>query len=202
MKKIPIKGKKRHLPWLTETEWSLMKKRDHALKTALKSGLPTDLMVFKGLRNKVVIALRRAKATFFTNILTQAKGNSQLMWKHINNITKKGDTAPKHLEIRVNNILTHDEETIAAAFNEFFRDSVMELATTFGDRAGVITPPDHAHPVFSLTDAAVTLMRFYTRILSVWGSLLHLLHCSRCETQKRGDTAEEPSSPIVSVFIL
>lgn len=43
-----------NLPWLTEHIWNLMKKRDHLLKKALKSGIDTDMRLFKDYRNKVV----------------------------------------------------------------------------------------------------------------------------------------------------
>lgn len=43
------------LPWFNNALWQLMKKRDTALKKSLKSGLETDHLIYKSLRNKVTI---------------------------------------------------------------------------------------------------------------------------------------------------
>ena len=63
--------------------WDLMKKRDFALKIALKSKSINDGRVFK-----VVNELRKAKANFFMTIIKEGKGNSKLIWKNINKLTK------------------------------------------------------------------------------------------------------------------
>jgi len=43
---------------MNETVWNLMKQRDAALKKSLKTGLLTDSLLYKELRNKVTCALR------------------------------------------------------------------------------------------------------------------------------------------------
>lgn len=53
-KSVTHSRKKLILPWLNEQIWSLMKQRDYALKTAIKSGLAHHRRTFQQLRNKVV----------------------------------------------------------------------------------------------------------------------------------------------------
>ena len=76
---------KRSLPWFNDALWNLLKKRDAALKKSLKSGLDTDRLIYKGLRNKVTMQLRKGKANFFK----EAKGNSKLLWRSIDKLTGK-----------------------------------------------------------------------------------------------------------------
>ncbi len=66
-----------------------MKQRDLALKAALKSKLPHDKRKFQDLRNKVVKELRQAKADYFIKLIDDSKGNSKLIWKNIDKITKE-----------------------------------------------------------------------------------------------------------------
>ena len=55
-----------NLPWFSENLWQLMKNRDTALKRAIKTKRDTDLLVYKGLRNRVIKELRLAKSRFFS----------------------------------------------------------------------------------------------------------------------------------------
>lgn len=67
-KRVRTKPQK-HLPWLNEEIWTLMKQRDQALKIAWKTGTTTDRQIFTSLRNKVVKEIRTAKAGFFLSML-------------------------------------------------------------------------------------------------------------------------------------
>ena len=75
-KKVSHSLNKHNLLWLNEDLWRLMKQRDSALKTALKSGIPHKRK-FQGLRNKVVKELRQAKANYFIKLINESKGNSK-----------------------------------------------------------------------------------------------------------------------------
>lgn len=134
---------------MTEHIWNLMKKRDHLLKKAFKSGIDTDMRLFKDCRNKVVNELRKAKAHFF---IKQAKGNNHLLWKHINKLSRKENKSIKSFEMKINNILTQDVNEIAMSFNMFFKDSVYALVNQFGSRKISIISPDVTYPVFSLKE--------------------------------------------------
>lgn len=133
-----------------------MKKRDFALKTALKSGLRLDRLVFNSLQNKVVQELRKAKAQFFINIINEAKGNSKMIWKTINQLTKK-DLKPsdrKALELDICGKLTNEPDEISAAFNNYFIDSVQNLAHSFGTRTKEISVPNPVYPVFNIMEVS------------------------------------------------
>lgn len=78
--------KRETLPWLNDNIWQMMKQRDLALKKATKTKLDTDILIYKGLRNKVVNELRSAKSSFYIHALNEAKGNGKNIWKHIKNL--------------------------------------------------------------------------------------------------------------------
>ena len=72
------------------------------------------------LRNKVMKEIRLSKANFFINIIGEAKGNSNLIWGILKNLTGKyHSNIAKRLEIMVNNNLTQDAAKIAIAFNSY-----------------------------------------------------------------------------------
>ncbi|MGL5882545.1 MAG: hypothetical protein ACRCY0_04810, partial [Synechococcus elongatus] len=77
------------LPWFTDELWQLMKKRDAALKRAIKSKLITDHLIYKSLRNKVISQIRKAKANYFLDHIRQAHGNTRKLWKTIDKLMGK-----------------------------------------------------------------------------------------------------------------
>lgn len=94
-------------------------------KKSLKSGLETDHLIYKGLRNKITGQLRKAKANFFLEIIRQAKGNKKCYGK----ILIKGKESPKSglTDLRLNGILQYDSLDVANSFNEYFNNSILEL---------------------------------------------------------------------------
>ncbi|KAJ8342373.1 hypothetical protein SKAU_G00323010 [Synaphobranchus kaupii] len=61
----------------------MMKERDLSLKRALKFKQTNDKRTFIMLRNKVTKDIRNAKANFFISIISEARGNTKLIWKQI-----------------------------------------------------------------------------------------------------------------------
>ncbi len=139
-----------NLPWLNEHLWKLMKQRDLALKAALKSKLPHDKRKFQDLRNKVVKELRQAKADYFIKLIDDSKGNSKLIWKNIDKITKKEHKAVHNWAIKDQSKLIEDKEQIAKIFNSFFLNSAQCLAMKFGVRSGALQPINDETPVFTI----------------------------------------------------
>lgn len=90
-----------------------------------------------------------ATANFFIDLIKQAGGNNQLLWKHINNLSRKKDTGLKCWELKMNNKLTQDEDVV-----DFFCNSVHGLATPFENREIVIIPQDYAYAVLSQTEVS------------------------------------------------
>lgn len=61
----------------------LMKERDFALKTAIKSKSISARKLFTSLRNKVVNDIQKAKADFFLTIIANSKGDSKTIWNQL-----------------------------------------------------------------------------------------------------------------------
>lgn len=121
----------------------MMKKRDSALKKALKTGQHVDLLIYKGLRNKVTTSLRKAKANLFFNIIKEAKGNSKLIWKPIDKLTGKGSAKKTvGLQLEIQGYLQNDSSIIATTFNNYLIESVLGLGQHFSSSNLVITPSD------------------------------------------------------------
>lgn len=122
---------KAKVPWLNEQIWTLMKKSDSALKKAIKTGLNTDRNIFKSLRNKVTIQLRKAKADFYLEIIKAAKGNTRQLWKSIDKIIGRGQTKKETIILKVNGTFISDNFEIGNHFNINFIQSVKLLNKKF-----------------------------------------------------------------------
>lgn len=133
IKKLKKSQRKIQLPWMNDKiRFQLMKRRDLALKIFIKTRRDTDLKLFKGLRNQVVKELRMSKSNDYIQALTEAKGNGKLMWKQLNSLLNpKGNTTQTKYELKMGvNIIT-DNAQVANEFNNFFIQSVNNLASSF-----------------------------------------------------------------------
>ena len=120
------------MPWLTNEIHQLMKKRDLALKKSLTTKINTDRLIFTGLRNLVVREQRKAKTGYFTHLITESKGNSTALWKHLNTLSKiKPSQRKAIMELEINGVTSTDSVQIANEFNNYFIQSVEELAQCF-----------------------------------------------------------------------
>lgn len=129
-----------------------MKSREAALRKAIKTRRDTDMLIYKGLRNKVIQELREAKSHFYLNILNEAKGNSKLIWKNIDNLTRTDTKFLGDIKLKVQGKLIEDHFTVASVFNNFFLESVYELGKTFTKRKLDIVPIDATGQVFQLVE--------------------------------------------------
>lgn len=55
--------------------------------------METDCLIYKGLRLKIKGRLGNAKTDFFLEIIRQAKGNTNMLWKSIDQLI--GNECPK-----------------------------------------------------------------------------------------------------------
>ena len=99
-----------------------MKSRDAGLRKVIKTRGDTDMLIHKGLRNKV--HPREAKSRFYLNILNDAKNNSKLIWKNIDNLTRRDPKFLGDFKLKVQGKLIEDHLTVASVFNNFFLESV------------------------------------------------------------------------------
>lgn len=70
--------RKFQLPWMNDDIRKLMKQRDYAPETLIKTRSDTDLKLFKGLHNQVVKQLRMSKSNYYIHALSKAKGLAKL----------------------------------------------------------------------------------------------------------------------------
>lgn len=155
-------------PWIDSECLKVMKERDILLKKALKSGLTTDRQLFTLARNKVVNKLRKAKASFFINIINEAKGNNKIIWKNINKLTgKKQNIASDNLEININNVLVRDPLAIATEMNAYFINSVSEITQQFAPIEHVNYPDNYSLTAFKIDEISDV------DVLSIINSLNH-----------------------------
>lgn len=108
-----------------------MKKRDTSLKKFLKSKLSTDHPIFKGLRNKVTQQLRKARANFFHDIISDTKGNCKKLWKSIDKLLGKEKPTNRSVTPKANGCIQNDDHIVGKCFNDCFINSVQELNWTF-----------------------------------------------------------------------
>ena len=76
---------------------------------------------YKMSRNKVNVALRRAKCAYYRSKIASLNNNPKRAWKTINNLLGRScnDTVINELKIN-NDSITSPEEEMADAFNEYF----------------------------------------------------------------------------------
>lgn len=109
----------------------MMKQRDLALKPFLKSKLITDHYIYKSLRNKVTMQLKKAKANFYLNIITEAKGNTKLLWRSMDKLLGRGKSNCDLVHLKINGVIQNDNTEMAIHLNNYFLDSVLSLANAF-----------------------------------------------------------------------
>ena len=108
-----------------------MKQRDKALKVSLKTKLTTDYYIYKSLRNKVTMLLRKAKANFFLNLIKEAKGNCKNLWKRMDKLLGREKIHQEHLQLKISGIV-QSEGSILARDNGM----VTRCAQSAGSRDG------------------------------------------------------------------
>lgn len=125
------KSHKKSLPWFNESLWDTMKQRDKALKVSLKSKLTTDYYIYKSLRNKVTMLLRKAKTIFFLNLIKEANGNCKNLWRSMDKLLGRQKINQELLQLKINGIVQNESSILAKHYNDYFLDSVLDLAETF-----------------------------------------------------------------------
>jgi len=113
--KMKHKYKKQSLPWVNDNIKKIMKERDNALKLATRSKMVHDRNKFVMLRNKVVRALRKAKADFFITIIENAHGNSKIIWRQIKKLSGQKNIKTSPTELKINDTLLQSQIDVAQA---------------------------------------------------------------------------------------
>ncbi len=117
----------------------LMKRRDHALKTFIKTRRDIDLKLFKRLRNQVVKELWMSKSNYYIQALSEDKGNSKIIWKQLNSLLNpKGNVTQNKYELKMGEKIITDSAQVADEFNNFFIQSVNNLVSSFPSRNDIL----------------------------------------------------------------
>ena len=86
------------------------------------------------------------------------KQKEMAKWENLNKLTGKGaEKSKEHPELKVNGILIKDSKFISTTFNNFFVDSVRELAQRFSTKTTVLTPIDNNNtPLFTIPEISLS----------------------------------------------
>ena len=84
LRKFTVKTKP--APWRTDYLRDLMEMRDMAKLEAKTSGYPSDLAVYRKLRNYVVKINTEYNRSYFQNAINDSKNDAKSMWNTTNNL--------------------------------------------------------------------------------------------------------------------
>ena len=116
-----------HTPWLTSELRSLMQERDFHHRKAVTSNSSHQWKMFRNLKNKVNMMVKKSKADHFRNLIDNDKGNSGELWKSLKKITSRKSTSyPSCIE--ADNVSNTDPVSIAEALNLHFSTIGTKLA--------------------------------------------------------------------------
>lgn len=79
-----------------------------------------------------------------------AKGNSKQVWDNINKVFEQDTKISRDWELQDKEKLTEEKQQIAPIFNNYFVDSVLDLAKYFGSRSKLVAPINNDFPVLIL----------------------------------------------------
>lgn len=120
--------KTNYAPWPDKEIRALMSERNTAKATANQSDCPLDWARFRKLRNTVSKLNKCKKKLYYQQKLKEAKNNSKMMWKTMNNIMGRNNNAlPTHIE-SADGFITKPED-IANYFNTFYSTNTDTLTS-------------------------------------------------------------------------
>lgn len=83
------------------------------------------------LRNSVTTMLRKSRADFFLTIISEARGNSKLVWDQLKKLIGQEPNSRKPFELTVDGKSIRNPTEVAASSNQYFVDSVATIAQSF-----------------------------------------------------------------------
>ena len=116
-------------PWLNEGIKSIMNERDQLLRKSRRTKSNADSLAYKRKRNETNIAIKRAKSSYYKNLLSENSENPSKFWKVLKSIypcknLKKHNSQSFDIDGEVKSC---NPSTIANAFGEFFAGTVKTL---------------------------------------------------------------------------
>ena len=98
----------------------LISDRNKLKRKAMLTKLGIDWDHYKMPRNKVNVALRRAKSAYYRSKIASQNDNPKRAWKTINNLLGRSCNDTVINELKINNDSITSPEEMADAFNEYF----------------------------------------------------------------------------------
>ena len=108
-------------PWLTNGLRNACNKKNRLYTNFVRSRTLAAEMRYKTYKNKLTTIMRVAEKTYYSKLLTDAKGNAKNTWRILNTvISKKRNTSqlPSHFDFNGQSITC--KQKIANEFNNFF----------------------------------------------------------------------------------
>lgn len=115
---LKLKKKETRKAWISRELYNRIKSRNRIFQTFLKTRSEDDFRVFKSERNKLNSDIKRAKQEYYMNKFTPLSGNSNLMWKAINEVMNRVSITNK-VKLQQSGL---SDVQIANAFNAHFTD--------------------------------------------------------------------------------
>ena len=125
------------MPWINPQIKQLMRKRDYHKKQAIKHDSETQWALYKAVRNKVNIDMRKAKSKYFCDRIetcSQMK-DSKNGWAWINTLLGRKRKNANINELIINDKVISDDKIMAETFNEYFINIGMKMAAESGNQS-------------------------------------------------------------------
>ena len=133
------------LPWMNSKISESMRERDWSHRKARKSNSVRHWNTYRKLRNKINRLVKSAKTKYYCDMIEEAKGDHQKMWKAVNEVCNRNSTSEIVQCIISDGIQHTTPKSIASALNSFFASIGRRLAdkirTTWSNRNLVLKQP-------------------------------------------------------------
>ena len=117
-----------NVPWLTKDIKHLIFSRDRLKRKAIITNKNEYWDEYKTFRNKVNIAMRQAKSTYYQDKISVEKDDPKKAWKTINCLLGRSRSNIVVNELEINDHKVNSPEELADAFNRYFVNIGPQLA--------------------------------------------------------------------------
>jgi hypothetical protein len=91
-RKLRVKG--RHAPWIMANLSNAMRHRDYHKRKAIKSNSEYHWKLYKQAKISVNKLIKKCKSDYYIDLISKNKGDSNALWKTLNEITSRKSSAP------------------------------------------------------------------------------------------------------------
>ena len=134
-RKLRVKG--RHAPWITANLSNAMRDRDYHKRKAIKSNSEYHWKLYKQAKISVNKLIKKCKSDYYIDLISKNKGDSNALWKTLNEITSRKSSAPITC-IEIDGTPHTDVNSIVEGLNSHFSSIGRKLAALIKSRFGII----------------------------------------------------------------